>query len=251
MAGAVAYRLDEDWLELTEDDLPYDDGEPMETEWHRKDMALLIETLQRFLAWRNDVFVGGNMGVYFMREQTTGMEVRGPDFMVVLGAVERSRKSWVVWQEGKPPDLVIELISTKTRSFDKGAKKRLYQDRLELPEYYWYDPISHELAGFERVHGVYRRLEPDGRGRLVSPVLGLALVEWTGTYEKMTTRWLRWETLDGELLPTGDELAAAERRRADEMSRRADQESQRADEMSRKADRLAARLRELGIDPNE
>jgi hypothetical protein len=52
---------------------------------------------------RQDVYVGGNMFVYFSLDQVRHEDFREPDFFVVLGVPRRERKSRVVWQEGKGP----------------------------------------------------------------------------------------------------------------------------------------------------
>ena len=225
---AVALRQPKHWLELTEDDLPCEDGEPVESKRHYLQRALLQEPLEHFWAGRQDVFIGADQFLYFMEQQTNTRYFRGPDLMVVTGAVRKERKSWVVWQEGKVPDLVIELLSDETRRFDQTEKKRIYQDHLKAPEYYWYDPFSKELAGFRLVDGLYQPIEPDSRGRLVSRQIGLALALWDGQYGELSGTWVRWETLEGQILPTGFEAAEQERERAD---------------------RLAAQLRAMGIVP--
>jgi Uma2 family endonuclease len=207
-------------LPPTEDELPYEDDRPMETNYHLLQLYLLLETLKHFYAGRQ-VYVGGNMFIYFSLAQVRHQDFRGPDFFVVLDVSPQARKSWVVWQEGKGPDLVIELLSESTAAADKGEKKQVYQDQLRVPEYYWYDPLSGEWAGFVLHDGVYQPLAPDERGRLISQKLGLALVRWEGTYLGEKLRWLRWETLEGVLLPTGEELAAQAQQRAQETQQRA------------------------------
>jgi Uma2 family endonuclease len=223
-------------LPPTEDELPCDDGMPMETQRHVLQMLLLIESLSVFWAERQDVFIGGNMFVYFSLEQVRNQDFRGPDFFVVLDVPRRERKSWVVWQEGKGPDVVIELLSESTAEADRGEKKRVFHDRLRVPEYFWFDPFSGELAGFSLRNGVYEPIEADARGRLVSQKLGLALARLEGTYSLVETSWLRLATLEGEVLPTSQEIARV-------ASERAGQERERAE-------RLAERLREAGIDPD-
>lgn len=231
-------------LPPTEDELPYDDGIPMESPRHAAQMRLLIDSLQVAWADQENFFVGGNMFVYFSLEQVRNRDFRGPDFFVVLNVPKRERKSWVVWEEGKGPDVVIELLSESTAAVDKAEKKLIYQDRLRVPEYFWYDPFREELAGFALREGGYEPLELDHQGRLLSQQLGLSLVRWEGTYQEITTRWLRWATLGGDLLLTAQEVATQERQRADE-------QQQRADEQQQRAERLAEQLRSLGINPNE
>jgi len=117
----------------TEDALPYDDGMPLESERHMLQLQLLLDPLRRFWADRQDVYVGGNMFVYFSLEQVRNQDFRGPDFFAVLGVPKRERKSWVVWQEGKGPDVVIELLSESTAAQDKEALLARYQERFGAP----------------------------------------------------------------------------------------------------------------------
>jgi Uma2 family endonuclease len=195
----------------TQDELPYDDAEPMESERHKLQMDLLIYTLKPWLSQRPEGgYVGGNMFVYFSLEQVRHQDFRGPDVFVALGVPRGERKSWVVWQEGKSPDVIIELLSDKTADKDKGDKKRIYQEQLKVAEYFWFDPFDPEdWAGFGLHQGIYRPLTADAEGRLVSERLGLALVRWHGVYEDVEATWLRWATLAGDLLPTPQECAAA------------------------------------------
>ena len=46
-------------------ELPYSDGEPMETQQHVLQLPLLIETLSDAWAGREDFFIGGNQFVYY------------------------------------------------------------------------------------------------------------------------------------------------------------------------------------------
>jgi Uma2 family endonuclease len=265
----------------TQDDLPCDDGIPMETYRHKLQMDILVDAYSNWLIMNQlDGFVGGNMFVYFSPSQVRNQDYRGPDVFVAMDVPPGERKSWVVWQEGKAPDVVIELLSDSTARRDKTEKKQIYQDRLRVPEYFWYDPFDPtDLAGFSLERGVYTPLSVDGQQRLISDRLGLALVRWQGMFKHVEAVWLRWATLEGELLPTDGELAAAasqraeaeyqraeeeyqraeeehqraeeERQRAEEERQRAEEEYQRAEEERQRADRLAERLRQMGIDPNQ
>jgi len=216
-------------LPPTQEELPYDDGIPMESERHVLQMQLLIETLRLRWADRQDFYIGGNMFVYFSLEQVRNKDFRGPDVFVVLGVPKRERKSWVVWEEGKGLDVVIELLSDSTAQQDKTEKKQIYQNQLRVPEYFWFDPFNPEdLAGFALCKGIYEPLAPDTQGRFVSQQLGLTLIRWHGTYRDVPATWLRWATLDGDLLPTSQEQAI---------------------QAEQRAERLAAQLRAMGIEP--
>ena len=223
-------------LPPTQDELPYDDGMPMESERHVLQMQLLMETLRLWWAERQDFYVGGNMFVYFSLEQVRNKDFRGPDVFVVLGVPRRERKSWVIWEEGKAPDVVIELLSGSTAERDKTEKKQIYQNQLRVPEYFWFDPFNPEdWAGFTLQNGVYERLELDARSQFVSQQLELTLIRWQGSYNEVEAVWLRWATLEGVLLPTPQE--------------RANQAEHRANQAEQRAEQLAAQLRSMGIEP--
>jgi Uma2 family endonuclease len=223
----------------------------MENDLHLLQIYLLRETLTRHWADRHDFFAGGNMFFYFSPAQLKSEHFRGPDFFVAVGVDgKRQRKSWVTWEEGKVPDVIFEFLSETTADFDKGGKKLIYQNQARVPEYFWYDFESGEFAGFALREGEYQPLEPDERGRLVSAALGLALARWEGKYMRMTTTWLRWETIDGKLLPTDSEAAERAEARARRERQRARQEHERAERERQRAELFLARLRELGVDPD-
>lgn len=127
----------------------------------------------------------------------------------------KSQFSWVVWEEGKGPDVVIELLSESTAPLDKNEKKLIYQNQLRVPEYFCFDPFNpDDWAGFFLQKGVYQSLMPNSQNQLVSQLLGLALVRWHGNYKGINTTWLRWANLDGELLATPEEIAEQAKQRA-------------------------------------
>ncbi|UBF27343.1 Uma2 family endonuclease [Kovacikia minuta CCNUW1] len=233
-------------LPPTQDELPCDDGIPMETYRHKLQMDLLVDSLNTWLVLeQGSGFVGGNMFVYFSPLQVKNHDYKGPDVFVVLDVPVGERKSWVVWDEGKAPDVVIELLSDSTRDRDKTDKKQIYQNRLRVPEYFWYDPFNPtDFAGFSLRPGGYQPISSTSDGWLISQQLGLALVRWQGRFREVDATWLRWATLTGEVLPTDQERAAAERQRAETEHQRAEAERQRAE-------RLAEKLREMGVDPDQ
>jgi Uma2 family endonuclease len=244
----------------TQDTLLCDDGIPMETYRHKLQMDLLVEPLNTWLVLeQNQGFVGGNMFVYFSPNQVRNQDYRGPDVFAVMDVEIGERKSWVVWEEGKAPDIVIELLSASTATQDKTEKKLIYQNQLRVPEYVWYDPFnSVDLAGFALHQGTYRPIALDNQGRLISQRLGLALVRWQGYFKEVETTWLRWATLEGTLLPTDQEnriqaqqQAEQAQQQAEQAQQQAEQEHQRAEQERQRADLFAARLRALGIDPDE
>lgn len=225
----------------TEDDLPYDDGEPMDSGINWINMTLLRVTLMR--AWEGrDFYVGGDQFVYFSPERARDRDFRGPDVFVVLDVPPHMRKSWVVWAEGKGPDVVIELLSRRTARVDRGDKLRIYQDELRVPEYYWYNIDTGELVGWRLNSKEYQPIEPDEQGRLYSRKLDLYLVRHESSFHGGTLPWLRWAYPDGTILPTDEEAAAEAQHQAEEEHQRAEAERRRADEAEARLAELQARL---------
>src|SRR5262249_31781648 len=108
---------------------PTSDGRPMaETDWHRQSMTDLIETLKAFFFTRPLVYVSGNLLIFYV----PGDRLRhlSPDVFVVKGVAKHERPNYVVWEEGKAPDLAIELTSASTRDEDIKDKFTLYQNVL-------------------------------------------------------------------------------------------------------------------------
>jgi Uma2 family endonuclease len=230
-------------LPPTQEELPYDDGEPMESQRHQFQMEILINTLQPWMAQRSDGFVGGNMFVYFSLEQVRNKDFRGPDFFAVLGVPKKERRSWVVWEEGKAPDVVIELLSDTTTEFDKTEKKYIYQDRLRVSEYFWFDPFNPEdLAGFSLQKGIFQPIECNENNQLISQALGLSLVRWFGEYKGIEATWLRWADLDGELFLLPQEIAEQAHQKAEQEYQRAEQAYQRAEQEYQRAEQVESQL---------
>lgn len=202
----------------------------MESTLHYLQLALLVSCLDWLWKDRTDYFIGANLTIYFSRQQLRNRDFRGPDFFLVRNTDKRPRKSWVVWEEeGKYPDLIIELLSNSTAETDKTTKKNLYQDQFRTQEYFWFSPDDLELTGFKLVGQEYQEIIPNAAGLLKSEVLGLFL----GIYQEK----LRYFTSEGDLVSTPEEAALKAENRANEAQNR--------------AERLAEQLRSLGIEPME
>jgi Uma2 family endonuclease len=232
-------------LPPTQAELPYDDGIPMESQRHKLQMDILIDALTLWLAERPDGYVGGNMFIYFSMAQVRNQDFRGPDFFAVLGVPKGERKSWVVWEEERAPDVVIELLSESTARADKNEKKLIYQNQLRVPEYFWFDPFNpDDFAGFSLQQGVYHPLNFSEQNQLVSQTLGLGLQRWQGVYKDVETTWLRWANLTGELLPTAEENGW---QRAEQERLRAEQERLRAERAESQLQQIVRNLFQQGM----
>ncbi len=206
------------WVPKVPDiELPSEDGEPLESHWHRLQINLLRDMLYQHWQGRTDFFAGGNMFVYYSLEQARTRDYRGPDFFVVTGVDgSHPRRSWIVWQEGgRYPDVIIELLSPSTRTEDLGAKKDLYERVFKTSEYFCVDPEDHTLRGWRLACMQYAPLQPDEHGRLWSETLQLRLGLQEGRFQGMADIWLRFFDPSGTLVPTAEEVAEAERTRAE------------------------------------
>ncbi|MEO1561023.1 MAG: Uma2 family endonuclease, partial [Cyanobacteria bacterium J06632_19] len=193
---------------------------------------------------RNDFYVAGNLTIYYSNRQLKSEKFRGLDFFAVLGTERKPRKSWVIWEEdGKYPNMIVEILSDSTAATDRDLKKKIYQNTFRTPDYFWFDPVSLEFKGFYLSHGEYQPLEPNEQGWLWSEQLDLFL----GIHNEQ----LRYFTPEGELIPTPEEFAQRETLRADQEAQRAEQQAQRAEQERLRAERLAAKLRELNIDVDD
>jgi len=237
-------------------DLIFDDGEPLETNQHRVAMNVLIRSYQQYRTGQTNFYVGGNMFIYYSSTQVKNRDFRGPDFFVVLDVEgTRDRQGWVVWEEeGRYPDVIIELMSPSTAKVDLGLKKQLYDRVFKTQDYFVYNPFdSNSLQGWHR-SSTYGEILPENRGWLWCETLGLWLGTWTGTIDRETTSWLRFYDVNSSLVLLPEEVAQqraeAETQRAEAEAQRAEAEAQRAEVERLRAERLAARLRELGEDPD-
>ncbi len=221
----------------------------MENFFHRYQQELLLASLAYHWRDRNDYFAGANMFVYFSVQQAENIingsttEYRGPDFFVVLDVdYHKPRTCWVVWQEeGRYPDVIVEILSPSTAQNDRTTKKDLYEKVFATEEYFLFDFDKKELIGYELMLGQYQQKVPNERGWLWSAKLGLWLGLWGGEFRRYRDRWLRFWTPEGELVLTGEEAEY----------QRAELERQRAERAEAELQRLREKLAQQGISLEE
>jgi len=247
---------------VTEDDTPVDNF-PSE-----KQQRLLTETL--YSSWAGpgegrSFLVAANVGLFgSVREPPLVPDVfLSLDVQVAEDWWAKGRRAYFFWEFGKPPEVVIEIVSNR-QGGETGTKVRAYA-RMRIPYYVIYDPLEQVQKGVLRAHeltpwGVYVETAPE----LLAGV-GLGLTLWHGVYESKEELWLRWRDQDGNLILTGaeraelehqraeeaEQRAEEERRRAEEAEQRAEEAEQRAEEERQRAERRAAQLRALGVEPEE
>ncbi|MFN7945872.1 MAG: Uma2 family endonuclease [Blastocatellia bacterium] len=223
-----------------------EDDESVDNLFSAKQQRLLVETL--YSAWtpppnedepeeKRKFLADANIGIFSSTNQPPVV----PDVFVSLDVephrdwYAKEHRSYFLWEFGKAPEIVVEVVSNQVgRKLDE--KLRRYA-QMDVSYYVVYDPqrlLSEDaLRVYERGFGRrYRR-----RSDFILPEVGLGLTLWDGTFEGREDTWLRWCDAEGRLIPTPDELVAQARVQTGQAEER--------------AARLAAKLRELGVDPEQ
>ncbi|MDZ8065811.1 MAG: Uma2 family endonuclease [Nostoc sp. DedQUE08] len=219
---------------------PEDSGLP--DEFHFFQPQLLRETFRPPNYPTEEVFVASDLNLYYDLRHT--LWYKRPDWFAAVGVSrlyeqQNLRLSYVIWQEGVAPFVVVELLSPGTEKEDLGqtlreinqppTKWEVYERILRVPYYIVFDRYTDKLQAFQLVADRYSELDLS-TPRVWMPGLELGLGLWQGSYQQIERLWLRWYDASGNWLPTPLE--------------KLERESQRAN-------RLAAQLRELGVNPDE
>jgi Uma2 family endonuclease len=225
----------------TADELPNSDDTPVDNELQELIPGLLKSILRMLWKGRMDWFFGIDMGIYIHPEQPPIV----PDGFLSLN-VERSfdenlRLSYLLWEEEILPILVLEVVSAKpggeyTTKLDKYAE-------LGVLYYVIYNPKRRRKAKLEIHKLIQGNYELQSTNPLWMPEIGLGIGSERAEYDDLTREWLYWYDENDNRYPTPYEQIELERQRANDADRLIEQERQRAD-------RLAAKLRDLGIDPD-
>lgn len=178
---------------------PTSDGVPLgETDVHRNQILDLLHGLEIFYSGREDVYLTGNLLLCY--EQGDGRKHLSPDVMVVLGLRPGERDNYLLWEEGKAPDVVIEVTSKSTRSDDLGSKKGLYA-WMGVREYAIFDPLREYLDPQLRLYRLH--------GEDYLPVAGTLALETVGLELRLVQSRLRlYDLVGGRMLPTREESRA-------------------------------------------
>ncbi|MCP4360569.1 MAG: Uma2 family endonuclease [Chloroflexi bacterium] len=241
-----------------------EDDEPVDNIYSAKQQRLLVETL--YTSWQpgRPFVADANVGIFSAVHQPP----RVPDMFLSLDVTiaedwyAKKNRSYFMWEFGKPPDVVVEIVSNKKG----GEADRKLDDyaQMRIAYYAIYDPLQLIQSDDLKVYELYvSQYVPQDDNFLQK--IGLELVFWEGVYETKEGVWLRWRDANGVLLPTGAEAAQAAQEQAKQAQEqtaqaqeqakqereRAEQAEQVADEMQLRAERLAAQLRALGVEPKE
>jgi Uma2 family endonuclease len=216
---------------------PDSDGQPMSDNTKQFRWIVLIkENLEILFAHDPQVFIAGDLLWYPVQGRP---DIRvAPDAMVVFGRPKGDRGSYKQWvEENVTPQVVFEILSPGNTVLEMNRKLLFYQ-HYGILEYYLYDPDSINLGGFIRGDGSILEEISEMQG-WVSPQLGIR-------FELAESDLVLYRP-DGRRFLTSVELD----QRAEQERDRAEQERDRADSAQAQVNRLAARLRELGVDPEQ
>lgn len=200
--------------------------------------------LERHFRSRPSVLVGCDMLLYY--EEGNRDASLAPDVYVSLGLGPMSnRETYRVWEEGKAPEFVLEIVSRSTAKRDIEVKPGLYA-AIGVQEHWLLDPkglrLAEPLQGSRLSGGAYKPILPvesaDGRWRLPSEALGLHI----GTKQVESFKVAEfWSPQSGSEVLVGSDLADAYEDRGEERDR-AKEGQARAEHMLRteRAARLQA-----------
>ncbi len=207
-------------------------------QFHLLQPRLLDETFHPPGYPQERIFVASDLNLYYDPHHT--LWYKRPDWFAVLGVPslyeQRDlRLSYVVWQEGVNPFIVVELLSPGTEKEDLGqtlrdveqppTKWEVYERVLRIPYYVVFDRYSYQMRAFKLDGSRYAELDVPN-SRLWIPDIELGLGVWEGEYQGFQQPWLRWFDTSNNWVLTPVE-----------------QEQQRVE-------RLITQLRSLGVEPD-
>jgi len=215
---------------VIEDDIPVNNFQS------EKQQRCLVDPLYSSNVLPKPFLVAANVGIF----NAITVEGIAPDVFLCLGVdmptdwSQRQNRSYLVWQFGKFPDVVIEIISNRkgnqllTKDPAKLCKKDAYA-QMGIPYYVVFDPLRQIQEPEQmdsqvlKVYGLTQKRYVELDRPFYLEAVGLGLTLWDGEFEDHADTWLRWCDRTGQVIPTGKE----------------------------RADQLAQKLRELGVDPDQ
>lgn len=202
---------------------PSSDGQPMaESTEHYQWIVTITGGLESLFKDDKNVFVAGDL-LWYPVEGVSKIR-RAPDAMVVFGRPKGARGSYIQYLEaGIAPQVVFEILSIGNRILEMSRKLDFYQT-YGVEEYYVYDHLSNDLAIWLRNPDTAKLESVDDVQNWISPRLGIRF--------EPTDETLHIFNPDGTRFLTYLEQFEEKQKVLDVMSK------------------YAAKLREMGIDPD-
>lgn len=260
-------------------EFPEEPGLP--DEFHDLQPQILSRTLSLKGYSSKNRFTGSDLNIYYELEHP--LWHKRPDWFLAVDVPrvyngergEDSRQSYVVWQEGRSPTVVVEFLSYRTEREDLGRfyekadyianpapdlmsdseaaaiatskikpprKFDVYEKYLKVPHYVVYSKYTQRLRYFKHNGSSYEEQTVQSSSpKIWLDDLEIGLGIWNDYFEDVPGPWLRWCDSSGNWLLTDTEQAQAE----------ADNARAEADSAKAEARKLAEKLRALGIDPHQ
>jgi Uma2 family endonuclease len=239
-----------------------EDDTPVDNFFSAKLQRLLVESLYNSAAelpLRKHFLADANVGVFYSLHQPPLV----PDVFLSLDVEvpsdfkQKKNRTYFVWELGKSPDVVIEIVSNQEGN-ELGTKLEKYA-RMGVTYYAIFDPIQQLGESLLQVFGLFlgryhplevTRVEPENdRVKLLYWLeeVGIGLTLWEGVYESKQETWLRWCDRQGVVIPTGAERVEQERLRAEQERLRAEQAEQQIEHLQQEKQETIARLLNLGL----
>ena len=217
---------------------PEEDGKPMAvSDLHRRILMRTLQVLDTHFEENPGVYISGDILMYYVEGDPR--KSVSPDVLVAFGLGKKLRRTYLVWEEGKVPDFVMEFSSKSTYRNDLGHKMELYA-LLGIQDYFLYDAeglyLPSPIMGFTLVDGSYVPISAGPNGGLHSTALGLDFYVGDvglGIYDPVGDNWLQ---TPAESALAYAELALA---RAQTAETRAEQEATRAQTAETRAEQEA------------
>ena len=224
---------------------PERDGKPMADNTKQFRWIVKIkENLERMFADRPDVFVAGDL-LWYPVEGNNKIRM-APDAMVAFGRPKGDRGSYRTWDEnGISPQVVFEILSPGNRK-PEMEKKRLFYRKYGVQEYYVYDPDRNLLTGWIRSGKRFQAIKEEKMRTWISPLLNIRFdlrEDDLHVFDSDGKEFMTHTDYDRQLR-MANQMTEAERLRAES----AEKQAKAAD---KRAEKLAAKLRELGISPDQ
>jgi Uma2 family endonuclease len=221
--------------EIDVSELVIEDDTPVDNFQSAKQQRLLVNSL--YDSWKPGFpfITDADIGLFYalktdpiVPDVFLSLNLKSPDSWE-----EKADRSYFIWEFGKLPEVVIEIVSNKkgnelvAKDLQKPCKKDVYA-QIRIPYYVVFDPLR-QIQDPDQMNGeVLKVFVLQGRHYkdlqqtwLEDIDLGLTL--WEGQFEDHVGTWLRWCDRAGKVYLTGAE----------------------------RAEKLAQKLRELGINPDE
>ena len=213
------------WELLPDDYILPDD--PVENLLHPAFVAVLREILELAGLITPEMLVGSNFAICAVVDGK--MVVKAPDWFYVPRAdgvlrpnantigLAKIRRSYTPHRQGEPLAIFIEFLSdTEQHEYSLNprppyGKWYFYEQILQVPIYVIFDPEQPGLEVYHLANNRYIKQKADVNNRYYIQPLRLSLGTWYGTKAQLTTHWLRWWDVQGQMLPWGAEKVVQSR----------------------------------------